>query len=42
MLVLGVKKNNKEYSLISKEFDAQTLLSNIIKGESNNIFLNRF
>ena len=39
---LILKKNNKEYSLTSKEFDAQTLISNIIKGESNNIFLNRF
>ena len=39
---LILKKNNKSYSLTSKEFDAQSLISNILKDNSNNNILNRF
>ena len=39
---LILKKNDEGYSLTSKKFDAQSFISNIIKGESNNNFLNRF
>ena len=39
---LILKKNNEGYSLTSKKFDAQSFITNLIKGESNNNFLNRF
>ena len=39
---LILKKNDEGYSLTSKKFDAQSFISNIIKGESNKNFLNRF
>ena len=39
---LILKKNNKSYNLTSKEFDAQSLIANILKGNSKNNILNRF